>query len=75
MRTVCTAQLYFHLFYMKHSMNDFSHMDIALTSVLVASKAEETYKKIHQVIDAAMQVLSPNLKTVEVDVLFAMILV
>lgn len=42
-------------------------MDIALTSVLIASKAEETYKKIHQVIEAAMQVLSPDLKTIEVN--------
>lgn len=60
---------------MKHSMNDFPHMDIALTSVLVASKAEETYKKIHQVIEAAMQVLTPDLKSIEVGVFIAMIFV
>lgn len=50
-------------------------MDIALTSVLIASKAEETYKKIHQVIEAAMQVLSPDLKTIEVNALLLTILV
>lgn len=51
---------------MKHSMHAFPFMDIALTAVLVASKAEETYKKIRHILQAALQILSPELQEVEV---------
>lgn len=49
-------------------MKDFPPLDIALTSVLVASKAEETYKKIRQILAAAFLILNPEFKGSEVDI-------
>jgi len=43
-------------------------MDIALTCVLVASKAEETYKKIRQILAVAFLILNPTFHGDEVDV-------
>lgn len=43
-------------------------MDIALTCLLVACKAEETYKKIRQILSAAFLTLNPQFKGDELDV-------
>lgn len=61
-RTVATAQLYFHLFFVKHTLVDDGHfppMDIALTALLVACKAEGTYCRIHHLLSAAYLTLHP----------------
>lgn len=68
LRTIATSQLYFHLFFTRHSMKSVPPLDIALTSVLVASKAEETYKKIRQILAAAFLILNPEFKGSEVDI-------
>lgn len=43
-------------------------MDIALTAILVACKAEETYKRIRQILASAYMVLNPTFTGSEVDV-------
>ena len=67
-RTMASAQLYFHLFFTKYAMNEYPHMDIALTALLVASKAEETYKKIRQILAAAFLTLNPTFSGTDLDV-------
>lgn len=54
---------------MRNSMGEYPAMDLALTAVLVASKAEETYKKIQGILEAAMQILSPEIPSEDIDVL------
>lgn len=60
--TVCTAKVYFHIFYTKHSMKNYSYLDISIVSVFVASKSEETYKKINSILQAAFSELNPDSK-------------
>lgn len=43
-------------------------MDIALTALLVASKAEETFKKIRAILSAAFIELNPSFAGSDVDV-------
>ena len=43
-------------------------LDIALTAVLVACKAEETYKKIRQILAAAFVILHPEFRGSEIDI-------
>lgn len=45
-----------------------TRQDIALTAILVASKAEETYKKIRQILAAAFLVLNPSFAGTDLDV-------
>lgn len=60
-RTITTAQQYFHLFYSSHSLNDYpTPTDIALTSVLLACKTQETYKRIKDILSAAFLVANPD---------------
>lgn len=54
-------------------MKQFPHLDIALTCVLTACKAEETYKKIKQILAAAFVILNPNFKGNDVDIKVYMI--
>lgn len=68
LRTIATGQLYFHLFFARHSMAKYPPLDIALTAVIVASKAEETFKKIRQILTAAFLILNPQFKGTEIDV-------
>lgn len=63
-----TAQFYFHVFFMRHSMDDYPAMDVALTALLVACKAEETYKRIHAILEAAMQIHAPHLRPADIHV-------
>lgn len=57
---MATSLLYFHLFFHHHSPSDYPPMDMALTVILVASKAEETYKKIRHILTAAYLLLNPS---------------
>jgi hypothetical protein len=59
-RTIASAQLYFHLFFSLHPHTDYPPMDIALTTLLVASKAEETFQRIRQILVAAYRTLHPQ---------------
>ncbi|PJF18095.1 hypothetical protein PSACC_02093 [Paramicrosporidium saccamoebae] len=59
-RTIASAQLYFHLFFSLHPHTDYPSMDIALTTLLVASKAEETFQRIQQILVAAYRTLNPQ---------------
>jgi len=49
-------------------MNRYPPLDIALTSVFVGSKAEETYKKIREILAAAFLILNPDYQGAEVDI-------
>lgn len=63
LRTCFTAQLYFHRFFARHphKADDYvAPMDIALTCLLVAAKAEETYLRIRQILAGAFLVLNPD---------------
>lgn len=63
LRTCFTAQLYFHRFFARHprKTDDYvAPMDIALTCLLVAAKAEETYLRIRQILAGAFLVLNPD---------------
>lgn len=48
-------------------MKRYPPMDMALTALLVASKAEETYKKIRQILTAAVTLLNPSAQVDQVD--------
>lgn len=67
-RTIASAQLYFHLFYARHTPPTHPPMDIALTALLVASKGEETGKKIRHLLAAAFLTLHPTFTGTTVDV-------
>lgn len=49
-------------------MSRYPPLDIALTSVFVGSKAEETYKKIREILAAAFLILNPDFQGAEVDI-------
>lgn len=82
LRTVATAQAYFHVFFYEQQQRQgdagfgggeskrcqYPPMDIALTALLVASKAEETYKKIRAILSAAFLELNPSFSGTDVDV-------
>ena len=73
LRTVATAQTYFHVFFHEQTHLEgreqrYPPMDIALTALLVASKAEETFKKIRAILSAAFIELNPSFAGSDVDV-------
>lgn len=70
LRTTATSQLYFHLFYANNSnsMKVYPPLDIALTAVFVACKAEETVRKIREILAAAFIILNPGFRGAEVEI-------
>jgi len=46
-----TAMVFFHRFYAKHAFSDHDRFEVAVASILLAAKAEESPKKLNQIID------------------------
>lgn len=48
---VATAMVFFHRFYAKHAFSDHDRFEVAVASILLAAKTEESPKKLNIVID------------------------
>ena len=48
---VATAMVFFHRFYAKHAFSDHDRFEVAVASLLLAAKTEESPKKLNVVID------------------------
>lgn len=48
---VATAMVFFHRFYAKHAFSDHDRFEVAVASILLAAKTEESPKKLNHVID------------------------
>ncbi|BGP14100.1 hypothetical protein JCM10213_002397 [Rhodosporidiobolus nylandii] len=57
-RTIATAQKLYHRFHLHFPLNDFAYQDVSLSALLVASKLEDTLKKLRDIQIAAWQVLN-----------------
>ncbi|GAA6001245.1 hypothetical protein JCM10207_007483 [Rhodosporidiobolus poonsookiae] len=55
-RTIATAQKLYHRFHLHFSLNEFAYQDVSLSALLVASKLEDTLKKLRDIQIAAWQV-------------------
>ncbi|BGP38181.1 RNA polymerase II C-terminal domain kinase beta subunit [Rhodotorula kratochvilovae] len=55
-RTIATAQKLFHRFHLHFPLTDFAYQDVSLATLLVASKLEDTLKKLREIQIAAWQV-------------------
>ncbi|KAL1919465.1 uncharacterized protein VTP21DRAFT_2158 [Calcarisporiella thermophila] len=53
--TIATAMVFLHRFYMRYSLKDFHYYDIGGTCVFLASKVEETNRKIRDIITVCAQ--------------------
>lgn len=56
--TVATGTVYFHRFYMMHSFRDFPRFPTAACCLFLAGKAEETPKKIANILALSQELLS-----------------
>jgi len=54
--SVATAMVFFHRFYAKHSFQEHERFEVAIASILLAAKTEESPKKLHVVISEALKV-------------------
>ncbi|KAM0753810.1 cyclin-like protein [Meredithblackwellia eburnea MCA 4105] len=55
-RTIATAQSLYHRFHLHFNLKDFNYQDVSLATILVASKLEDTLKKLRDIQIAAWQV-------------------
>ncbi|GAA5882578.1 hypothetical protein JCM16303_002053 [Sporobolomyces ruberrimus] len=55
-RTIATAQSLYHRFHLHFPLRDFSYQDVALSAILVASKLEDTLKKLRDIQIAGHQI-------------------
>ncbi|GJN88349.1 hypothetical protein Rhopal_001314-T1 [Rhodotorula paludigena] len=55
-RTIATAQDLYHRFHLHFALNEFAYQDVSLSALLVASKLEDTLKKLREIQIAAWQV-------------------
>ena len=70
-RTLSTACSFYHLYYNHHKhadINGANPSDIALTAILLAAKTEETYKRIREILQAALVVSNPEFEGKPVDI-------
>lgn len=65
--TISTATIYFHYFFTFYSVKIYSYLDVAITCILVASKTEETYRKIKQILMTACKILNPHFAGFDTD--------
>ncbi|ORX89089.1 cyclin-like protein [Basidiobolus meristosporus CBS 931.73] len=59
-RTLSTAQLLYHRFYLFYSLNDFSPMTVSIACLFVACKIEETFKKLSDILAATYEAAHPG---------------
>ncbi|GAA5919945.1 hypothetical protein JCM1841_000061 [Sporobolomyces salmonicolor] len=55
-RTIATAQTLYHRFHLHFPLRDFAYQDVSLSALLVASKLQDTLKKLREIQIAAWQV-------------------
>ncbi|GAA5947409.1 hypothetical protein JCM3765_001665 [Sporobolomyces pararoseus] len=55
-RTIATAQSLYHRFHLHFPLRDFAYQDVSLAAILVASKLEDTLKKLRDIQIAGYQV-------------------
>lgn len=53
----CTAQILYHRFFARQSKKEHDPLDIAITCVFVATKVEENWKNLEEVVEAARTVV------------------
>jgi len=53
---IATAMVFFHRFYAKHSFQEHDRFEVAVASILLAAKTEESPKKLQVVIEEAYKV-------------------
>ncbi|KAI7899008.1 cyclin-like protein [Cokeromyces recurvatus] len=64
-KTISTSQALYHRFYLYYSLRDYSPQDISVTCLFVASKIEETHKKLKDIIVAVHSVRYPDSKELD----------
>ncbi|GAB5592574.1 RNA polymerase II C-terminal domain kinase beta subunit [Umbelopsis nana] len=63
--TISTAQALYHRFYLFYSTRDYSPHDISVTAIFVASKIEETIKKLRDIFVVIHSVKHPDSKELD----------
>ncbi|KAI8373086.1 cyclin-like protein [Radiomyces spectabilis] len=63
--TISTSQALYHRFYLYYSIRDYSPQDISVTCLFVASKIEETIKKLKDIFVAVHSVKYPDSKELD----------
>ncbi|KAI8149695.1 cyclin-like protein [Fennellomyces sp. T-0311] len=63
--TISTAQALYHRFYLYYSIREYSPQDISVTCIFVASKIEETIKKLKDIYVAVHSVRYPDSKELD----------
>ncbi|KAI8970777.1 cyclin-like protein [Pilobolus umbonatus] len=64
-KTISTAQALYHRFYLYYSIKEYSPQDISVTCLFVASKIEETIKKLKDIFVAVHSVKYPDSKELD----------
>ncbi|KAI8646307.1 cyclin-like protein [Parasitella parasitica] len=64
-KTISTSQALYHRFYLYYSIRDYAPQDISVTCIFVASKIEETLKKLKDIIVAVHSVKYPDKKELD----------
>ncbi|CAO3700528.1 unnamed protein product [Rhizopus microsporus] len=64
-KTISTSQALYHRFYLYYSIKDYSPQDISVTCLFVASKIEETIKKLKDIFVAVHSVKYPDSKELD----------
>ncbi|KAG2227927.1 hypothetical protein INT45_011950 [Circinella minor] len=63
--TISTAQALYHRFYLYYPIRDYPPQDVSVTCIFVASKIEETIKKLKDIYVAAHSVRHPGSKELD----------
>ncbi|KAI8582453.1 hypothetical protein K450DRAFT_227251 [Umbelopsis ramanniana AG] len=63
--TISTAQALYHRFYLFYSVRDYPPQDISITAIFVASKIEETIKKLRDIFVVIHSVRHPDSKELD----------
>lgn len=58
--TISTAAVFLHRFYMRYSLKDYHYYDIGATSLFLATKCEETGRKLKDIVIACCKVAQKN---------------
>ncbi|KAG1146631.1 hypothetical protein G6F37_011932 [Rhizopus arrhizus] len=64
-KTISTSQALYHRFYLYYSIKDYSPQDISIACLFVASKIEETIKKLKDIFVAVHSVKYPDSKELD----------
>lgn len=63
-QTISTACVFLHRFYMRHALREYHYYEVAATAVFLATKCEETVRKLRDIVIACCQVALKNDKLV-----------